>query len=127
MKNKQILLLIAAALVLNTAQAQRQTQLFDKGWAFEQSDAGGADKTSFDDSKWKIVNVPHDWSVLGNANQNNPTGRGGGYMPSGIGWYRKHFTLNEVDANKRVYIEFDGVMANSDVWINGYHLRIPID
>ncbi|WP_448700212.1 glycoside hydrolase family 2 TIM barrel-domain containing protein [Mucilaginibacter sp. AW1-3] len=122
MKNKQILLLITAALALNTAQAQRQTQLFDKAWSFEQSDASGADKTTFDDSKWKVVDVPHDWSILGNANQNNTTGRGGGYMPSGIGWYRKHFTLNDADAQKRVYIEFDGVMANSDVWVNGYHL-----
>jgi len=120
---KQIgLSFIALSAMTLAAQAQRQTQLFDKGWAFEQSDASGADKTSFDDSKWKVVDVPHDWSILGSASQNNPTGRGGGYMPSGTGWYRKHFTLNDADANKRVYIEFDGVMANSDVWINGYHL-----
>ena len=122
MKTKQILLLIAAGLALNTARAQRQTSSFDKGWLFEQSDASGADKPSFDDSKWKVVDVPHDWSILGNYDHNNTTGRGGGYLPSGIGWYRKHFTLSDADAQKRVYIEFDGVMANSDVWVNGYHL-----
>lgn len=119
---KQILLIIAATAVMNTARAQRQTLLFDKTWQFEQSDAGGADKANFDDSKWRVVDVPHDWSILGNYDHNNATGRGGGYLPSGIGWYRKHFTLNDADAQKRVYIEFDGVMANSDVWINGYHL-----
>ncbi|WP_295650510.1 glycoside hydrolase family 2 TIM barrel-domain containing protein [uncultured Mucilaginibacter sp.] len=115
----------AGLLVLTacTANAQtRQTILFDKTWSFEQSDATGADKVNFDDSKWKVLDVPHDWSILGPFNQNNTTGRGGGYLPAGIGWYRKHFTLNDADAPKRVFIYFDGVMANSDVWINGYHL-----
>jgi beta-galactosidase len=100
----------------------RQNILFDKTWSFEQSDASGADKVNFDDSKWKVLDVPHDWSILGTPNQSNTTGRGGGYVVSGIGWYRKHFTLNQADAQKRVFIDFDGVMANSDVWINGYHL-----
>jgi beta-galactosidase len=114
--------LIALTAITFTAQAQRQTLSFDKSWLFEQSDATGADKTAFDDSKWKTVDVPHDWSILGNYDHNNLTGRGGGYLPSGIGWYRKHFTLKDADAQKHVYIDFDGVMANSDVWINGYHL-----
>ncbi len=118
---KNIGLVALAAIALN-ATAQRKTQPFDKAWAFEQSDASGADKVEFDDSKWKVVDVPHDWSILGNYDHNNATGRGGGYLPSGIGWYRKHFTLDDADAQKRVFIEFDGIMANSDVWINGYHL-----
>ena len=119
-----------AVLAVTTMAAHAQTQgdsprqniLFDKSWAFEQSDVKGADKAAFDDSKWKVLDVPHDWSILGQPNQNNPSGRGGGYFPSGIGWYRKHFILNDADAQKRVFIDFDGVMANSDVWVNGYHL-----
>jgi beta-galactosidase len=116
------LCLIGLCAIIFTANAQRQTQQFDKAWSFEQSDASGADKTEFDDAKWKVVDVPHDWSILGNYDHNNVSGRGGGYLPSGIGWYRKHFTLNDADAQKRIFIEFDGIMANSDVWINGYHL-----
>ena len=114
-----------AALALSSLAVNAQTRqeiLFDKTWAFEQSDASGADKVNFDDSKWKVLDVPHDWSILGTVSQSNTTGRGGGFMPSGIGWYRKHFTLNDADAQKRVFIDFNGVMANSDVWINGYHL-----
>ncbi|MBW4889151.1 DUF4982 domain-containing protein [Mucilaginibacter sp. HMF5004] len=111
------------ALSTFAANAQtRQTISFDKTWAFEQSDATGADKVSFDDSKWKVLDVPHDWSISSPTSQNNLTGRGGGYVVAGIGWYRKHFTLSDADAQKRVFIDFDGVMANSDVWINGYHL-----
>ena len=49
----------------------------------------------------------------------NPTGRGGGYLPGGIGWYHKTFTVNEERCQQLAFIEFDGVMANSDVWING--------
>ena len=52
----------------------------------------------------------------------NPSARGGGYLPTGIGWYRKTFTVDKADAKKIFTIEFDGVMANSDVWINGKHL-----
>ncbi len=114
-----------AALLLGTFAVNAQTRqniLFDKTWAFEQSDASGADKVNFDDSKWKVLDVPHDWSINSPTSQNNATGRGGGYVVAGIGWYRKHFTLNDADAQKRVFIYFDGVMANSDVWINGYHL-----
>ncbi|MGI4020871.1 MAG: glycoside hydrolase family 2 TIM barrel-domain containing protein [Janthinobacterium lividum] len=100
----------------------RTTTSFDNDWRFLKSDVTGAEKSSFDDSKWRKLNVPHDWSIEGPYDQNNPTGRGGGYLPAGIGWYRKTFTLNEADAKRKVSIEFDGVMTNSDVWINGFHL-----
>lgn len=100
----------------------RTTTSFDPGWRFFKGDANGAEVQDFDDSKWQTVNVPHDWAIDGPFGQNNPTGRGGGYLPSGVSWYRKHFTLPAKDANRRVFIEFDGVMANSEVWINGVSL-----
>lgn len=100
----------------------RSNTLFDSNWSFTQSDASGAEKASFDDSKWKHVDVPHDWSILGAVDHNALSGRGGGFLPSGVGFYRKHFSLDDADAQKRVFIQFDGVMANSDVWINGFHL-----
>lgn len=66
--------------------------------------------------------MPHDWSIEGPFDKDNPTGKGGGFLPSGVGWYRKSFSLPGAFSRKRVFIEFDGVMANSDVWINGQHL-----
>jgi beta-galactosidase len=100
----------------------RVTTSFDTGWRFFKGDAKGAELPSFKDAGWRVLAVPHDWSIEGPYDQANPAGRGGGYLPAGTGWYRKRFTLPEGDAKQRVRIEFDGVMANSDVWINGYHL-----
>lgn len=105
-----------------TADGGRKNLSFDKDWAFVQADASGAEKTTFDDSKWQHVDVPHDWSILGTVDHNAATGRGGGFLPSGIGWYRKYFEMDAADAQKRVIVTFDGIMANSDVWINGHHL-----
>jgi beta-galactosidase len=103
-------------------ESSRLIQSFDDGWKFFKGDAEGAEKTDFADATWRSLNVPHDWSIEGPYDRNNNTGRGGGYLPGGVGWYRKTFTWNDADAKKNVFIEFDGIMANSDVWINGYHL-----
>ena len=100
----------------------RTTLNFDSDWRFLKDDANGAEAPAFDDSKWRTLDVPHDWSIEGPYDKANPTSRGGGYLPAGIGWYRKSFTVSEADAKQKVSIEFDGVMANSDVWINGFHL-----
>jgi beta-galactosidase len=108
--------------LFNAASAQRITQSFDKDWRFFKGDASGAEQTTFNDASWRQLDVPHDWSIEGPYDKNNPTSRGGGYLPAGIGWYRKSFTLDDSYKNKKVSIEFDGVMSNSDVWINGYHL-----
>jgi beta-galactosidase len=100
----------------------RSITSFDPDWRFIKSDATGAEKPEFDDSAWGTLDVPHDWSIEGPFSKTNPTNRSGGYLPAGVGWYRKHFTLPMADSGRRVFIEFDGVMANSDVWINGYKL-----
>ncbi len=101
----------------------RQIIPLDRGWLFNKGDATGADSATFADSGWRPVNLPHDWSVEGPFDQSAPmTGRGG-YLASGIGWYRTHFTLPAtVTSGKQVYIEFDGVMGNSTVYINGTQL-----
>jgi len=100
----------------------RITTSFDKDWRFLKADAPGADKPEFDDAPWRTLDVPHDWSIEGPFDANNPTRGAGGFLPAGIGWYRRHFTLSPDYAGRRVFIQFDGVMANSDVWINGTHL-----
>ncbi|HET7623822.1 MAG TPA: glycoside hydrolase family 2 TIM barrel-domain containing protein [Verrucomicrobiae bacterium] len=95
---------------------------FDHDWRFLKADAAGAENSEFDDSNWRKLDVPHDWSIEGPFSETNKTGGAGGFLPAGIGWYRKHFSLPEEDSGRRVSVEFDGVMANSDVWINGHHL-----
>ena len=63
--------------------------------------------------------MPHDWSIEGPFDQNAPTLGNGGYLPAGVGWYRKHFTLPAALQGKRIFVEFDGVMANASIYING--------
>ena len=92
---------------------------FDDGWLFFKGDATGAEQTGFADSAWRALNVPHDWSIEGPFDQNAPTLGNGGYLPAGIGWYRKHFTLPAALQGKRIFVEFDGVMANASIYING--------
>jgi beta-galactosidase len=95
---------------------------FDSDWKFLQRDEPHGEQPSLNDSSWREISVPHDWSIAGPVSQNNPSGQGGGFFPAGVAWYRKSFPLPEKESARRVYIVFDGVMANSEVWINGYHL-----
>lgn len=123
---KNIFIIVFAFLLLSKINANhpiyRQQFLMNYNWKFIQSDIEGADKVNFDDSKWRNLNLPHDWSIEGKFSENAPAGGNGGYLPTGIGWYRKHFNVSEDDMNKIIWIEFDGVYMNSDVWINGNHL-----
>ncbi|MGA2232851.1 MAG: glycoside hydrolase family 2 TIM barrel-domain containing protein [Tepidisphaeraceae bacterium] len=105
-----------------TAAPGRDITSFDADWRFLQQDLGNGQEVAVDDANWRKLDVPHDWSIEGPVAQSNPSGQAGGYFPDGVSWYRKHFTLGDEDAQKRVFIDFDGVMANSDVWINGFHL-----
>src|SRR5438132_13342110 len=116
------LLSIAPAASPQPAAYPRVTSSFDGDWRFLKGDAPGAEKPDFDDAPWRKLDVPHDWSIEGPFDEKNPTGGAGGFLPAGIGWYRKRFTLPADYARRRVFIDFDGVMANSDVWINGFHL-----
>jgi len=104
------------------ADPVRSVTSFDTDWRFFKGDATGAQAATFDVAQWRAVNVPFDWSIEGPLAANNPSGRAGGFAPSGVAWYRKSFTLPAADSGKRLFIDFDGVMANSDVWINGFHL-----
>jgi beta-galactosidase len=102
--------------------AQRETQSFDRAWRFHLGDVAGAQQAAFGDSGWRALDLPHDWSIEGQFKEQNPAGVAGGALPGGIGWYRKAFTLPAGDTGKVVFIEFDGVYRNSEVWINGTYL-----
>ncbi|MDQ2718729.1 MAG: DUF4982 domain-containing protein [Bacteroidota bacterium] len=95
---------------------------FDANWHFHFGDLPEAKETDYVDNSWRQLNLPHDWSIEGAFSKDNPAGVGGGALPGGIGWYRKTFTLPETDKNKSIFIDFDGVYMNSDVWINGHLL-----
>ena len=77
----------------------------------------GAPSPTFDDRSWRKVDLPHDWVVAGKFDPKED--RSHGYLPKGVGWYRKEFTLSEADQGKRVWLEFDGIYRNSAVWLNG--------
>ncbi|QEM05865.1 DUF4982 domain-containing protein [Mucilaginibacter rubeus] len=100
----------------------RQKLDFDKSWRFNLGAVENGEKTTLNDSKWRVLNLPHDWSIEGKFSKDNPATPEGGALPGGIGWYRKTFTVPATSKGKLVYIDFDGVYQKSDVWINGHHL-----
>ena len=115
-------LLLAAVCLSPLVATARTTDNFDSGWRFLKADATSAEQSDFNDADWRKLDLPHDWSIEGPFAKTNLTGGAGGFLPSGVGWYRKHFSLPKTDSGKSISIEFDGVMQNSDVWINGFHL-----
>ncbi len=103
------------------AETRTRTPLSD-AWAFHLGEAAGAENPVFDDSKWRKLDVPHDWSIEQPYDPKMPGGSSVGYLPGGIGWYRKSFTLPESDKGKKIALDFDGVYMDSQVWINGHLL-----
>ena len=95
---------------------------YDFGWKFYLGDVNGAQERDFDDTHWRSLDLPHDWSIEEERSPDNPSGVTGGYFLCGIGWYRKSLALSDEHVDRKVFIEFDGVYMNSDVWINGHHL-----
>jgi beta-galactosidase len=111
----------SAAEVAQVASPRAQISL-DSGWKFALGELPGAERLGYDDAAWRPLSVPHDWSIEGPFAETNRTGGAGGFLPAGVGWYRKAFTLPTAYSERRVFVDFDGVMANSDVWVNGFHL-----
>ena len=128
-------------------EAHRREQSFDRDWRFLRGDATGAESPAFDDSGWRKLDLPHDWSLEDLTPPSEATGEGtvwvGGNTPTrigpfdvalsegqestgwvvgGIGWYRKRFHLPAAGKKTQAEIRFDGVYMNSDVWLNGHSL-----
>jgi len=111
-----------------------RTESFDSGWKFiKDGSVRGAEQPGYDDSKWRSVDLPHDWSIEDLPQQIRDSVSGpftkasvgktaSGYVEGGIGWYRKKFALGKDFDGKQVSIQFDGVYMNADVWINGKYL-----
>jgi beta-galactosidase len=109
--------------LLGHADAHGRTVIpLDDDWRFSRETVENAEFTGFDDHTWQNVDLPHDWAIEGPFDKNAPARGEGGFLPTGIGWYRKQFQLPVDLQGRRILIEFDGAMANSDVWINGQHV-----
>ncbi len=129
------------------APAQERTQAFNDNWRFHRGDAAGAESESFDDTPWRLLDVPHDWSIedIPQAidgtteaiwtESTNPLRTGPfdfyasagqtatGWTVGGIGWYRKGFIRPAaLSRGGKVELRFEGVYENCDVWLNGIHL-----
>ena len=108
--------------------AQNRSKQFDDNWTFHLGAAQGAENVTFDNSHWRKIDLPHDWSIEDLKGTNSPFNQNaisqvsGGFTRGGTGWYRKTFKVAPQDKDKKLFIQFDGVYMNADVWINGHHL-----
>lgn len=123
MKKHYLFLFICTVLFsCSSSKKVRENVDFTEGWKFYLGDDSIAYNTQYDDAKWRILDLPHDWSIEADFSLKNPATPGGGALPGGIGWYRKDFVVDKSDEGKNVYIDFDGIYWNSKVWINGHLL-----
>jgi len=120
MRIKTIWGVVAFLLMATTIQAKPQfgkAELFNTNWRFNLSDVKEAAAPEFNDSKWSVLDLPHDWSVKGTLSPDKASCTG--YLPGGIGWYRKSFTVPGSEKGNKVFIYFEGVYNHSEVFING--------
>jgi len=128
MKIKIILLFLVTSIIGYSSFAQRQTILFDSNWKFHRGGAQFAEQPGFDDSSWRKLDLPHDWSIEDLPGTTSPFNRdaisqvSGGFTTGGTGWYRKTFNLSEEQKNKRFVLLFEGIYMNSELWLNGVSL-----
>ena len=128
---KRLLFFSIILLTSLSISAQRSQTLFDSSWKFYRGDIVDGEKQNIDDNNWRTVQLPHDWSiedlpdqsdsVIGPFSTKSVGTTATGYTVGGTGWYRKHFTLKNT-SGKKVFIDFDGVYMNAEVWINEHHL-----
>ncbi len=114
-----LIIQILSSVGLSAKVSFGNSSLFNEGWAFMQDDPEGAHAPEFDDSKWRKLDLPHDWSVEGVLSPDNASCTG--FLPAGIGWYRKHFHSRQI-SDKNAYIYFEGVYNRSTVYLNGHQL-----
>ena len=129
---KRFIFLIFLSLLTSAVQAEllpasqaenpRQQTRIDEGWTFLLGDPANAASSDFDDSRWRAVTLPHDWSIEGKMDPHAPMGGHGGFLPAGIGWYRHRFQAPSGWKNKQVRVEFEGVYMNADIYLNGQKL-----
>ena len=121
MKLKSLFWAVIIILVANVVQAKPQfgrALLFNENWRFNLSDVKEGSQPELNDSKWRLLNLPHDWSVEGIYSPDKASATG--YLPGGIAWYRKKFTVPVSEKENKVFIYFEGVYNHSEVFVNGH-------
>jgi len=112
------LVVISFLLLSCSEEQQRIRQSFNQNWSFNKGEEGNEQLVSFDDSQWRLLDLPHDWAIEGPFDKQYDT-RTGGLPIYGTAWYRKHFVMDAIHEGKRMTREFDGVMNNAEVYLNG--------
>ena len=102
------------------AQPAARSTLFNTDWKFIHADPANAQAPTFADADWRTLDLPHDWSIEGPFDEKNASCTA--YLPGGIGWYRKSFTLPGNISDQKISIYFEGVYEHSQVWLNGHLL-----
>ena len=121
-KRKTAFMIALICLATNTLFGQPAgRENFDMNWRFHLGDIANAESCTYPDQNWRMLNLPHDWSIEGSFKPDNPSGHQGGLLPGGIGWYRKKFNITG-KKEKKYFIVIDGAYKNSTVYINGYRL-----
>ena len=123
MRFKLLLNTLLLLVLMNIVQAKPQfgkALLFNENWKFLLSNIKDGALPGLDDSKWRLLSLPHDWSVEGVCSPDKASCTG--YLPGGIAWYRKTFTVPETEKGNNTYIYFEGVYNHSEVFINGHSL-----
>ena len=115
---------VALACLACDVDSPRNEQKLGFDWKFslaktiEATEAKTSDP-DFSDQQWDTVRVPHDWSIVGEYAKDNPSGGQGGYLPTGVGWYRRSIQMDELDPTKQYLLLFDASFMNTEVWLNG--------
>jgi len=118
-----ILLFVTSSLIAQTS-FQRNI-LFNEDWIFYRGSQIGAEKPNFNDSAWRKLDLPHDWSIEDLPGKDSPFDRNAvgqqstGFTVGGTGWYRKHFLISGKNKGQRIIIRFDGIYSNAEIWMNG--------
>lgn len=120
-----VIMLCAVLLSSTVASAGERKTLMDAGWRFFKGEGETCfSEPKYDDSQWRIVDLPHDWSIEGVPSIDEPSGNDGGYRPTGKGWYRKTFSLSSDLLEKRHSLYFEGVYMDAEVYVNGHSLGV---
>ena len=136
---KNLLILIISVLSFNLSAQNRSIILLNNGWKFINKEVSIAEKPGYNDQSWEDVNVPHDWAISGHFDMNidlqwtqviedgekKPrlrTGRTGALPEYGVGWYRINLPVTTADKDQKIYLEFDGAMSLTKIYVNGVYV-----
>jgi len=126
-----LFLLVATCKQVSHSSMLDRDRIFNEGWKFIRDSLSGAERPDYDDSKWMVVDLPHDYSIMDLPGEDGPgqvgpfsrkspgNGNSTGHVIGGTGWYRKSFTLDKADEGKTAILNFDGVYMETEVWVNG--------